>query len=390
MLITSYFPKKLGERTHFGQLPGSSASYLTANIVNAHNGLVMLVTKDMQQALHYQAELRQFSQKEITVLSDWETLPYDQFSPHNDTIASRLVCLSQLPNRKEGIFILPATSLMQLVCPYSFITSHVFIMQTGDKLAREQLRRQLEHAGYRHVHQVMQQGEFATRGALFDLFPVGSHLPYRIDFLDDEIDSIRTFDPDTQLTIEQVTQIRLLPAREFPTHAEAIDLFRSQWRERFGVSRGEESLYQQVSAGQLPAGIEYWQSLFFKEPLSTLFDYLPKETLIVTEDGLLDSVKQFWQDILRRYESLRHDVQRPILAPEALWLHEEVLFKHIKDYLTINLSMQPVKDGAHYYNLNYAALPDLHIHPQHKLPLQALQTFIAGFNGKTVFSCESE
>lgn len=389
MSATSLIPQKAAQRVHLGQLTGSASAYVLAQIVNLEQKLTLLITKDMQQALHFQSELPQFTQKPITLLSDWETLPYDQFSPRAETISSRLVCLSQLPSYKEGIFIVPITSLMQRVCPQDYITSHVFMMKTGMDLARDAFRLQLEQAGYHAVHQVMQAGEFAVRGALFDLYPVGSDVPYRIDFFDDEIDSIRTFDINTQLTIEKVDEIRLLPAREFPTHAEAIDLFRQQWRERFPTSREKDSIYQQISTGHLPAGIEYWQPLFFNAPLVPLFTYLPSDTLIVTVDDLHDTMQQFWRDISRRYESLRHDIQRPLLPPETLWLRENELFSELKHYPLITLSSKPIEENTRSHNLAFSALPNVSVNPSHKVPCHALQTFLAQFTGIVVFSCES-
>lgn len=226
-----------------------------------------MIAPDMQNALRLNDEIRQFTDSMVAGLADWETLPYDSFSPHQDIISSRLATLYQLPTMERGVLIIPVSTLMQRVCPHNFLHGHALVMKKGQRLSRDALRAQLDSAGYRHVDQVMEHGEYATRGALLDLFPMGSEQPYRLDFFDDEIDSLRLFDVDSQRTLEEVASINLLPAHEFPTDQAAIELFRSQWRDRFEVKRDAEHIYQQVSKGTLPAGIEYWQPLFFNEPL---------------------------------------------------------------------------------------------------------------------------
>ncbi|MDR6360342.1 transcription-repair coupling factor (superfamily II helicase) [Klebsiella sp. SORGH_AS 1173] len=274
-------PAKAGDLRQLGELTGAACATLVAEMAERHKGPVVLVAPDMQNALRLNDEIRQFTDSMVMGLADWETLPYDSFSPHQDIISSRLATLYQLPTMQRGVLIVPVSTLMQRVCPHSFLHGHALVMKKGQRLSRDALRDQLEGAGYRHVDQVMEHGEYATRGALLDLFPMGSDQPYRLDFFDDEIDSLRLFDVDSQRTLEEVAAINLLPAHEFPTDQTAIELFRSQWRDRFEVKRDAEHIYQQVSKGTLPAGIEYWQPLFFSEPLPPLFSYFPASTLIV-------------------------------------------------------------------------------------------------------------
>ncbi len=263
----------------------------------------------MQNTLRLRDEIQQFTHHPIETLSDWETLPYDNFSPHQEIISHRLSTLYRLPSMQKGALILPVNTLMQKVCPPDFLTSHALVMAKGDKLSRDNLRAELDKAGYRHVEQVLEHGEYATRGALLDLFPMGSTLPFRIDFFDDEIDSLRTFDVDSQRTLEEVSHINLLPAHEFPTDKDAIERFRSQWRERFDVRRDPEHIYQQVSKNTLPTGIEYWQPLFFSQPLPSLFDYLPSSSLLVSQN-LQEAAERFQLDTLQRYDSRRVDPMR--------------------------------------------------------------------------------
>ncbi|AIR71612.1 transcription-repair coupling factor [Dickeya fangzhongdai] len=383
-------PGKAGEQRLLGQLTGAACAVECAEIVERHAGLVVLITPDMQNALRLRDEIRQFTAQPVMTLPDWETLPYDSFSPHQEIISARLSTLYQLPSLTRGVLILPVNTLMQKVCPHAFLHGHALMLKKGQRLSRDRLRNQLEQAGYRSVDQVMEHGEFATRGALLDLFPMGSEEPFRIDFFDDEIDSLRLFDADTQRTLNEVEHIHLLPAREFPTDKTAIELFRSQWREQFEVRRDAEHVYQQVSKGTLPAGIEYWQPLFFSQPLPALFSYLPAGTLLVNTGDIQQGAERFWQDIQQRHDSRRVDPMRPLLPPDALWLPVDMLFAELKQWPRVQLRSDTLPDKAANINLGYQPLPDLAIQHQNKSPLDALRRFVEQFGGQIVFSVESE
>ncbi|MFB5172891.1 transcription-repair coupling factor [Erwinia amylovora] len=383
-------PSRAGDQRQLGQLIGAACAVECAEIAERHHGPVMLIAQDMQNALRLQDEIQQFTDQPVMALADWETLPFDSFSPHQEIISSRLSTLYQLPTLASGILILPVNTLMQRVCPHNFLHGHALMMQKGQKLSRDKLRSQLEQAGYRSVDQVMAHGEFATRGALLDLYPMGSERPYRIDLFDDEIDSLRLFDVDSQRTQEEVAAINLLPAHEFPTDKNAIELFRSQWREHFDVRREAEHIYQQVSKGTLPAGIEYWQPLFFEQPLQPLFRYLPANTLLVISGDLESSAGRFWHDVNARYENRRVDPMRPLLPPTSLWLRSDELFSELKQWPRIQLKTDLLAAKSGNTNLDYHALPDLAVQAQAKTPLDALRRFLESFNGPVVFSVESE
>ncbi|GKW37939.1 transcription-repair coupling factor [Pectobacterium carotovorum] len=383
-------PPKAGEQRLLGQLTGAACAVECAEIIERHAGLVMLIAPDMQNALRLRDEIQQFTDQHVTTLPDWETLPYDSFSPHQEIISTRLSTLYQLPNMTRGVLILPVNTLMQRVCPHSFLHGHALVLKKGQRLSRDKLRSQLEQAGYRSVDQVMEHGEYATRGALLDLFPMGSEEPYRIDFFDDEIDSLRLFDVDTQRTLNEVPHINLLPAHEFPTDKTAIELFRSQWREQFEVRRDAEHIYQQVSKGVWPAGIEYWQPLFFSEPLPSLFSYFPNNTLLVNTGNLEQSAERFWQDIQQRFESRRVDPMRPLLPSDSLWLRVDGLFTELKAWPRVQLKTDTLPEKAANVNLAYLPLPELAIQHQQKSPLDALRRFIEQFDGQVIFSVESE
>ncbi|MBE5212304.1 transcription-repair coupling factor [Pectobacterium quasiaquaticum] len=383
-------PPKAGEQRLLGQLTGAACAVECAEIIERHAGLVVLIAPDMQNALRLRDEIQQFTDQHVTTLPDWETLPYDSFSPHQEIISTRLSTLYQLPNMTRGVLILPVNTLMQRVCPHSFLHGHALVLKKGQRLSRDKLRSQLEQAGYRSVDQVMEHGEYATRGALLDLFPMGSEEPYRIDFFDDEIDSLRLFDVDTQRTLNEVQYINLLPAHEFPTDKTAIELFRSQWREQFEVRRDAEHIYQQVSKGVWPAGIEYWQPLFFSEPLPSLFSYFPNNTLLVNTGNLEQSAERFWQDIQQRFESRRVDPMRPLLPSDSLWLRVDSLFAELKEWPRVQLRTDTLPEKAANVNLAYLPLPDLAIQHQQKSPLDTLRRFIEQFDGQVIFSVESE
>ncbi|WP_024561229.1 transcription-repair coupling factor [Franconibacter pulveris 601] len=383
-------PAKAGEQRQLGELTGSAAACEVAEIAERHTGPVVLVAPDMQSALRLHDEIQQFTDSLVMNLADWETLPYDSFSPHQDIISSRLSTLYQLPAMQRGVLIMPVNTLMQRVCPHSFLHGHALVMRKGQALSRDTLRSQLDQAGYRNVDQVMEHGEYATRGALLDLYPMGSTQPYRIDFFDDEIDSLRLFDVDTQRTLEEVEAINLLPAHEFPTDKAAIELFRSQWRDRFEVKRDAEHIYQQVSKGTLPAGIEYWQPLFFNEPLPPLFSYFPKNTLVINTGELESSADRFWADTVARFENRGVDPMRPLLPPETLWLKTDELFGELKQWPRVQLKSDKLADKAAHTNLGYQGLPDIAVQAQQKAPLDSLRQFLESFGGPVVFSVESE
>lgn len=383
-------PVKAGDQRQLGELTGAACAVEVAEMAERHAGPLVLIAPDMQTALRLHDEIQQFTESLVMNLADWETLPYDSFSPHQEIISSRLSTLYQLPGMQRGVLILPVNTLMQRVCPHSFLHGHALVMQKGQQLSRDTLRAQLDQAGYRHVDQVMAHGEYATRGALLDLYPMGSEQPYRIDFFDDEIDSLRLFDVDTQRTLEEVEAINLLPAHEFPTDKAAIELFRSQWRDRFEVKRDPEHIYQQVSKGTLPAGIEYWQPLFFSEPLPPLFSYFPKNTLVVSTGDLEASADRFWADAVARFENRGVDPMRPLLPPEELWLRTDELHAQLKAWPRVQLKTEALADKAANTNLGYQPLPDIAVQAQQKSPLDSLRRFLESFTGPVIFSVESE
>lgn len=384
-------PTQANDHKILANVIAGSDTLALAEITQSHQGLTVVVTPDTRSAVRLSKVLAEFVAQPVTFFPDWEILPYDSFSPHQDIISSRLSALFHLQNAKNGIFILPISTLMQKVCPPEYLQHNVLLIKKGDRIVINDFRLKLENAGYRAVEQVLEHGEYALRGALLDLFPMGSAVPFRLDFFDDEIDSIRTFDVDTQRTLEEIPSIRLLPAQEFPTDSKGIEFFRAKFRDTFGeIRRDPEHIYQQVSKGTLAAGIEYWQPLFF-EQMATLFDYLPEQTLFVDFESNQQQGERFYQDCEQRYESRRVDPMRPLLPPDQLWLPIDQINHQLKHFPKITLKAERVaRASVRQQNLPVQPLPDLSLKLQQKEPLLHLQQFMAQFNGDIVFCVETE
>lgn len=382
-------PSGAGDKKQVGNLQGASLALAIAELANQHSSHTLLAVADPQTALKLLQEIEQFTQQEVSLFPDWETLPYDNFSPHQEIISDRIARLYQLPTQNSGITIVPINTLLQRQSPRDFLMQHTLMVKVGDLYSLEKLRIQLEKSGYRHVDQVFGPGEYASRGSILDLFPMGASDPFRIDFFDDEIDTIRTFDPENQRSIDDVQEIRLLPAHEFPTSESAIEDFRIRWRQRFEARREPESVYMQVSKGTWPAGIEYWQPLFF-EHTETLFDYIADDSQLITVGDLEGAIDHFLSDVDYRYDQRKVDPLRPLLPPEELWLKKDELFSSFKTLPQVQLSADAVVEKQGRTNPAIQPLPELAVQHQNKEPMSALRQFSESFTGKIVFSVESE
>lgn len=383
---------RAGNRQYWGQLYGSSQALAIANAATLYSGLSLIVTADTSSAIRLETELRFFAGDAnglpVLQLADWETLPYDTISPHQDIISERLRTLYQLPAVKQGILVVPITTLLQRLMPQSYLLGNSLMVSVGEQIDTNQLRQNLERAGYRCVDTVYEHGEFAVRGSLMDIYPMGSDLPYRIDLFDDEIESLRTFDPETQLTIDKVEKIQLLPAKEFPLNKAGINLFKQQWLERFDVNHKACPVFQDISAGISPPGIEYYLPLFF-DACSTLFDYLPQNTQVYALGDIEKSAESFWVELLRRYESRRVDPLRPLLPPRDIYLAIDELFGNLKNYCRTFVGSTPLDEKEGQINFATEATPSLPIRAQADNPLAAIQAFLMEFNGRVLFCAES-
>ena len=389
-------PQTPNESTHWGQLYGSAYSLALANACQQHNGLVLVVADSMQQASRLERELRFFlSGSEIPVLSfpDWETLPYDNFSPHQDCVSERLLTLYQLPKTKRGALIVAAHTLPQRLPPTEYVAEHVFEFKVGETLNISAFRQQLSTGGYQAVSQVMQHGEFAIRGSIIDVFPTGSREPLRIDLFDDEIETIRRFDPSNQRSFDKQDSFRLLPAREYPLNEDGIKRFRSQYRERFSGNPQDNSIYNDVSNGLAPPGCEYYLPLFFAQT-ATLFDYLPTNALVIGEQECSSHLDEFWQDAEHRHDQLNYNVERPILTPAELFLNPDEVADKLSRTASISIQHPEVtafSSSSEKTVFNFASKmpPGLHLDTRAEQPGANLQRYIESFKGRVLFACES-
>ncbi|MBU1282033.1 MAG: transcription-repair coupling factor [Gammaproteobacteria bacterium] len=376
-------------KQHWGNLPGAALSLAIAEAASNAKRFTLLLTADSQSAERLQEELSFFA-PDLPVLHfpDWETLPYDLFSPHQDIISQRIAALYRLPELKHGVLVVPITTALHRLAPKRFLLGSSLVMQVGQQLDVNQMRSNLEAAGYRCVDTVYEHGEFAVRGALIDLFPMGSSLPYRIDLFDDEIETLRTFDPESQRSIDKVESIKLLPAREFPLEKKAVTDFRGRFRERFDVDFRRCPIYQDLSTGITPAGIEYYLPLFFEET-ATLFDYLPTDTQVFSLPGIEKAAEQFWVDARSRYEDRRVDPERPLLPPADIFLPVEDCFARLKNWPRVVVSQDDIEEGVGRLRFNAKPLPDLAIQAKAGEPLAALRRFIEEYPGRVLFCAES-
>jgi transcription-repair coupling factor (superfamily II helicase) len=369
-------PTKAGDRRFWGALNNSNQALAIASAAQKHQGLTLVITRDTLTAQRLEEEIAFFAEElPVLHLPDWEILPYDTFSPHQDIISQRLYTFSQLPLIERGLLIVPVSTLLHKTAPKDFLQANSLIINIGQKLNVETLRLQLENAGYSCVDNVYEHGEFALRGAIFDIFPMGEDKPFRIELFDDEVETLRTFDPDTQRTADKIDQIRVLPANEYPLHKEGQRNFRQNWYEFFETDPKLSSLYTDVSQGIAPAGIEYYLPLFFGE-LSNLFDFLPKSTLIIHDGEVEVAAKQFRDDVQLRYEDRRHDIRRPLVAPKHLFLNPDELFSAFNQFPRVQWYGEEAPDRAGSEQFDALDIGDISINAQAEEPLTRLKAFL--------------
>ncbi|BDY04167.1 transcription-repair coupling factor [Ferrimonas sp. YFM] len=382
-------PAGAGCKRRLTGLTGSALSLTISRLARQHQGVSLLITQDTPSAMHLEQELSYLCpEMTVTLFPDREVLPYDSFSPHQDIVSQRLEALYRLPQTQSGLVIVPVNTALVRLPPVDYVGSSVLLLEPGQQIDIEALRHNLTQAGYHHVEQVYEHGEFAVRGSIIDLFPMGSEQPLRLDLFDDELESIRTFDVDSQRTQGSLERVRLLPAREFPTNNKAIEGFRSRWGQHFSrISNEAESVYQQISRGLMPAGVENYLPLFF-ESTATLFDYLPEQVQLMTAGDIQGACDKFLSDATQRYDNYGVDPLRPLLPPTTLFLNTEELFSRIKPHGRIQLS-RDVSEIAKEPKAKVAAIGDVAVNHQLKVPTQALAERLDGVK-RTLFSVESE
>ncbi len=377
----------------WSQLYGSSYGLVIAEAIQHHSGLILVIVDSMRSAtrIHEETEFFCHPTVPVKIFPDLETLPYDLYSPHEDIISNRLSLLRQMAVDSYGVLIVTINSLLQYMAPTQYIRANSVLLEVGQQLDTSNLRESLIDSGYCHVTEVMEHGEFAVRGSIIDLYPMGNLNPFRIDLFDNEIESIRTFDPESQISLEKIQSINLLPAHEFPLNKESISSFRTRYRQRFAGNPNEQPLYRDISQGLSPAGIEYYLPLFF-EKLATLFDYLPQSLLVLREQDCFDQCEQFLSQVEQRYEQRSHDTERPILKPEELYFDLNRLKSWLGQYPKVILHR--FEDIPNQYdvpvtNCSTSAPPTLLIHNRAEQPLLSLTQFLDSWVGRTLFIADS-
>ncbi|MBL4782306.1 MAG: transcription-repair coupling factor [Porticoccaceae bacterium] len=382
---------KAGDRRHWGQLYGAAKSLAIMSAAKKHDGLTLVLTESAKAAAALEQELQFFSDDEqlpVLHLPDWETLPYDLFSPHQDIISERLQTLHLLPEITCGVLVVPASTAMHRLPPASYIAGNSFVYKVGEKLDIDALRQQFQRAGYHCVDTVYEHGEFAVRGALIDVFPMGSKHPFRIDLFDDEIETLRSFDAENQLTLEKIDSISLLPAKEFPQTDSGTKRFLDNWHLQFDVDPRQCTLYQDIRSGNTPSGIEYYLPLFF-EHTATLFEHLPANTLLFADSEINAAASSFWHEAADRYESYGVDPTRPLLKPAQLFMPVDELFGAIGKLPRTDIQYQSLEAASANYNFATQLLPDLSIGSKAGQPLDKLDNFLLETEARTLFCAES-
>jgi transcription-repair coupling factor (superfamily II helicase) len=324
--------------------------------------------------------------RRIHVLPDWEVLPYDVFSPHPDIISERLSALAELPGLADGVILAPADTLGQRLAPRGYVEGRTFNLAPGDRLVAHALRERLVEAGYASVSQVSAPGEFALRGSLFDVFPMGTETPLRVDLFDDEVEAIREFDADTQRSGATLAGVRLLPGRELPLDADSVKAFRLRYRKRFEGDPTRSVIYRGVSDGLAPPGIEFYLPLFF-DSTDTLLDYLPADTVVCSGAGLAGDIERAAASVAERYEERRHDIERPILAPEELFLPPAELQQRLDAFTRIDLDSFKTEGGGH--NFPTTAPQEWRVDLRAERPLAPLETFLRTYQGRVLLAADS-
>ncbi|KTC75615.1 Transcription-repair coupling factor [Legionella birminghamensis] len=381
----------LDRKQHWGSLYGCSLALALSEYCQKEAGVKLLITPDTLTANQLMSELRFFlgqSNYELLYFPDWETLPYDHFSPHQDIISERLLTLNRLQQSTKAIVVASAPTLMHRLCPPEFLHQYAFVLEQGQTLDLAHFRSQLQNGGYHSVNKVLEHGEYAVRGSIIDMFPMGSSSPFRIELFDDEIESLRQFDTETQRTIAKVEKIEILPAREFPLNEASITLFRRNFREQFSGNPSQSPVYESVSNHQYPSGIEYYLPLFFNQTV-TFFDYLPENANICLIQNIPEETERFWQELKLRYEQRRYDISRPILAPEQVFISPTDLLTTVNTYKQLRAWQHPIDRKGAVFNFPIAEAPSLPIDRQSQQPLHRLREYLSQAERRHLIVVES-
>lgn len=392
LLSARTLPDRRGGLVRWGGLTGASRALAVAEAAADADGAVLCVTASAKDAEAFERELAFFGEggPPLMHFPDWETLPYDSFSPHQDIVSERLATLAALPRLERGIVVVPAATLLQRLPPADYVRARAIALERGQRLDREDFVAGLVAAGYVRVSQVMEHGDIAVRGSLIDLFPMGRDKPVRIDFFDEEIESLREFDPDTQLSLEEIESLSVLPARETPLDEQAVREFRRRYRARFAGEAARSRVYREVSEGIAHGGIEYYLPLFF-DTTAGLLDYLPAGTLAFRPPDLEALLAGAWREIEERHGIASLDPERPVLDPEEAFLPAASVADSLSAYRSVELSANKPPPGGPDSDRDFATrpVPPLRIDTHREDAAARLAAFVQQFEGRVLFCADS-
>ena len=391
-LLRPLIPSSGRPQVHWTGLHSSATALALAEAAAADNRPWLVIEPDSRSLERRRAELGFFASKDLQVLNlpDGEVLPYDVFSPHPDITSERLLALAELPTLRRGLLLVTVDTLLQRLAPRQYVASRSFSLAVGERLALDAFRLRLTEAGYTSVSQVAGPGEYAMRGSLLDVFPMGSDAPLRIDLFDDEIEAIRRFDPQSQRSLDALSSIRLLPAREMPLDGDSVRAFRRRYRTRFDGDPTRSAIYRGVSDGIAPAGIEFYLPLFF-DATDTLFDYLPANAVIVDLTGDLDgAIERIWQGIRARHDDRCGDIERPLLRPEELFIDAERVGEGLANRARIVLeTFRRETESPEVCDFGSRMPQELRLDARAEKPLAPLQAFLATHEGRVLLVADS-
>ncbi|MXP50994.1 transcription-repair coupling factor [Pantoea sp. SoEX] len=384
-------PKKAGEIYNFGELVGTSYAIEYANIIENYFGFILIITSDKKTATQLFNEIKQFTKSPVYYFPDWEIAPYTRSSPNKKNISNRIFILSQLLNIKHGILILSVKTLMQRICPCPYISSNSLLIKEGQKLSKDYFKNKLEKIGYRYVNQIVEQGEYRIKkDVFFDLFPIGYNQIYSINLIKNIVNNISNINLHNQKFVNKVIKIHLLPTHEFPVDKVSIELFCKRWKNFFDISTHEEYyINKNMNIGIIPAGIEYWYPLFFDQPLSTIFSYLPSNTTIINHNNIEDIAIDFWENINRYYKNISSS-SSALLNPSHLWITPRDMIQQLNHWPQIKVTDKKLPQKPTNINLGYIPLPLLNLRELNRFSLKNLDKFINQFNGNVIFCVQNK
>ena len=373
-----------------GRQIGAAAPLVAVELARALEQPLIVLATDPRHADQLEAEIRWFAGPDLPVAHfvEWETLPYDSFSPHQDIVSQRLSVLASLGKMKNGIVIVSSPSLLQRLPPVDYVAARTLMLQLGQSIDRQEFTDALSACGYLRIPQVSEHGEFAVRGSLLDVFPMGSTTPIRIDFFDDEVESLREFDPESQLSGEKIESIRILPAREIPLDESDVKNFRHRYRERFEGQPSRSRVYREISDGIAHGGIEYYLPLFF-DTTASFFDYLPENSVILAPTDLKSILDQSWQEVGERYELCSLDPERPVLQPHESFFAPQDTEEKLTPFHRIEFSAHSLKESTGTVNLPTRIPPALKIESRYEDAAASLMQFLNSFDGRVLFTADS-